>query len=81
MRKPWSVPDYANLTVEHARLKRLYGVAVDHLFAMGYQVTDAEYQRLKNSVEEARVQAQIAGTALAEHRAARVHAKVHSKAG
>jgi hypothetical protein len=48
---------------------------------LAIQVTDAEYQRLKNSVEEARVQAQIAGTALAEHESARVHAKVHSKAG
>lgn len=69
-------PDCACLNIEFERLKRLYGIAVDRLFATGYQVTDAEHQELKNSVEEARVQLDIAGMNLEKHQRA-----VHSKAG
>jgi hypothetical protein len=76
MTEVWSVPECARLTVEFERLKRLYGIAVDRRFAIGYQVTDAEYDELKNSVEEARVRSEIAGMNLEKHRLA-----VHSKAG
>jgi hypothetical protein len=51
---------HAVLRAEYLRLKRLYSEAVDHLFAVGYQVTDAEHRRLRNAVEEARVQSEVA---------------------
>jgi hypothetical protein len=76
MVKTWSVPECARLTDEFERLRRLYGMAVDRLFAVGHQVTDAEYEELKNSVDEGRVRSEIAGMNLANHRLA-----VHSKAG
>lgn len=76
MIKTWSVPECARLTAEFERLRRLYGMAVDHLFTVGHQVTDAEYEELKNSVDDARVLSEIAGMNLANHRLA-----VHSKAG
>lgn len=69
-------PECARLTAEFERLKRLYGIAVDRRFAIGYQLTDAEYEELKNLVEEARAQSEIAGMNLETHRLA-----VHSKAG
>jgi hypothetical protein len=69
-------PDCARLMAEHGRLKQLYATAVDLLFATGYQVTDAEHNKLKNSIEEARVQSEIARRDLDRHR----HF-VHSKAG
>jgi hypothetical protein len=74
--KSMECPECARLTVEFERLKRLYGVAVDRIFAIGYQVTDAEHEELKNFVEEARVRSEIAGMNLANHRLA-----VQSKAG
>ena len=52
--------DYANLEAERRRLRRMYAEAVDRLCALGYRVTDAEYQRLKNEVEQARVKAEVA---------------------
>jgi hypothetical protein len=61
---------------EHERLKQLYATAVDRLFAIGYQLTDAEHKKLKNSIEEARVQSEIARLDLDKHRLI-----VHSKAG
>jgi hypothetical protein len=77
---PWSVPDCARLADEHIRMKRLYAAAVDRLFAVGYSVTDAEHRALRNAVEDARVQVEIAGLRLAEHQAG-IHSRVHSKAG
>jgi hypothetical protein len=76
MVKAWSVPECAHLTVEFERRKRLYGIAVHRLFTIGYQVTDAEHEELKNSVEEARVLSEIAGMNLERHQPG-----VHSKAG
>jgi hypothetical protein len=58
--------DRASLRGEYARLKSIYSEAVEHLFAVGYQVTDAEYRKLKNAVDEARVQAEIARLKLQE---------------
>jgi hypothetical protein len=49
---------------------------VDRLFAVGYHVTDAEYRKLKNSIEEARVQLEIARLKLEEQ-----DISVHSRAG
>lgn len=69
-------PECARLTVEFERLTRLYGMAVDRLFTIGYQLTDAEHKELKNCVDEGRVRAEIARMNLANHRLA-----VHSKAG
>jgi hypothetical protein len=46
------------------------------LFAVGYQVTDVEYRKLKNSIEEARVQMEIVRLKLEEH-----GVPVQSKAG
>jgi hypothetical protein len=63
----WSVPDCVELTAEHELLKRRYAVIVNRLFTIGYQVTGAEYRELKNSVEEARIQAEIAGERLKNH--------------
>ena len=48
------------------RLKQTYSEAVDRFFAIGYQVTDAEHKRLKNALEEARVQLEIARLKLEE---------------
>jgi len=50
------------------------------LFAIGYQVTDAKHQQMKNSVEEAREQWEICGLKLEEHKLG-VHSKVHSITG
>lgn len=61
---------------EHERLKRLYATAVELLFATGYLIADAEHKKLKNSIEEARVQSEIARRELDQHRLF-----VHSKAG
>ena len=48
------------------RRKQTYSQAVDRFFAVGYQVTDAEHKRLKNAIEEARVQTEIARLKLEE---------------
>lgn len=69
-------PECARLIAEHKRLKRSYAAAVEVLFATGYLVADAEHKKLRNSIEEARVQSEIAGRELDEHRLF-----VHSKAG
>jgi hypothetical protein len=45
-------------------------MAVDHFFAVGYEASDPDYRRLKNSVEETRAQAQIALAELEKHRLA-----------
>jgi hypothetical protein len=71
---PWSVPDCAELTAEHERLKWRYAVIVNRLFSIGYQVTGAEYRELRNSVEEARIQTEIAEAQLKKHELA-----VHSR--
>jgi hypothetical protein len=63
----WSVPDCVELTAEYELLKRRYAVIVDRLFRIGYQVTGSEYRALKNSVEEAKIQAEIAGERLKNH--------------
>jgi hypothetical protein len=55
------------LATEYRRLKASYGVAVDHLFAVGYAVTDAEYERLKASVENARFSLETAQHELETH--------------
>jgi hypothetical protein len=64
---PWTVPDCARLAVRHSRLKLLYAKAVDHLFAVGYLVTDAEHVRLKADAEEARLQLEIVRAELNKH--------------
>ena len=69
-------PECARLTVEFERVTRLYGMAVNRLFTIGYQVTDAEHEELKNSVDECRVRSEIARMNMANHRLA-----IHSKAG
>jgi hypothetical protein len=58
------------------RLKQTYSEAVDRFFAIGYQVTDAEHKRLKNAIEETRVQLEIARLKLEEQ-----DVPVRSKAG
>jgi hypothetical protein len=73
-------PDCIRLTAENLRLKQLYAASVDRLFAIGYQVRDTEYREMKNSVEEARIQAEISAIKLEEHKL-RVHAGVQSIAG
>jgi hypothetical protein len=64
------------LKAEYVRRKLTYSQAVDRFFAVGYQVTDAEHKRLKNAIEEARVQAEIARLKLEER-----DVPVQSKAG
>lgn len=66
----------ARLTAEYERLRRVYAMAVEALIATGYRATDAEYNKLKNSVAEARAQSEIAGFELDKHTFA-----VHLKAG
>lgn len=73
---PWSGPDYVCLLAEYARLKKIYAAEVERLFAVGYQVTDAEHRSLKNSIEEARVRLEIARLKLEEHQP-----PAHARAG
>jgi hypothetical protein len=68
--------DHASPRAEYGRLKLLYSEAVEHLFAVGYRVTDAEHRRLRNAVEEARVRSEIARLKLQKH-----DIPVHRKAG
>ena len=72
---PWSVPDCISLAAECERLKKEYAKAVDRLFADGYRISDAEYAGLRNAIEEARVQADLARRRLETHNRA-----LHSKA-
>jgi hypothetical protein len=72
---PTECPDCVELTAEHELLKRRYAMIVNRLFMIGYQFTSAEYRELKNSVEEARIQAEIAGARFKKHRFA-VHSRV-----
>jgi hypothetical protein len=65
----WSVLDCRRLTTESNRLRQVYGSAVNLLFTTGYAVTDAKYAELKNSVEEARAQWEIAQSRLNRHKA------------
>lgn len=71
----WSVPDCACLLADHERLKQEYARAVDVLFATGYRIPDRDHARLKNSIEEARVQVDLARRRLDQHNLA-----AHSKA-
>jgi hypothetical protein len=64
----WIVPDCDNLAAEYERLKQVYAEAVDLLFTTGYQATDEEYLTLRNAVEEARAQSEIAGVRLSRHK-------------
>jgi hypothetical protein len=57
----------AHLTSECGRLKSSYGIAVEHLFAFGYAVTDEEYRQLKSSTENARSELESAQYMLAAH--------------
>jgi len=52
--------EYARATDEYERLKRLYMAAVSRLFAIGYQVTDSEYRRLRMLTEDLRIDLEIA---------------------
>jgi hypothetical protein len=51
---------YARAMDELERLKRLYAKTVSRLFDIGYQVTDAEYRKLKTITEEVRIDLEIA---------------------
>jgi hypothetical protein len=58
----------ARLKTEHERLRRVYVKAVDLFFATGYRATDAEHNMLKNSLEEARSQWEVARFELDKHK-------------
>jgi len=51
---------YASAMDEYELLKRLYARAVNRLFAVGYQVTDSEYRKLRAVTDELRTDLQIA---------------------
>ena len=61
-------PECTALTADVERLKSRYAAAVDVFFATGYEVSDTEHRRLKNSVEEARALAEIACRKVENHR-------------
>jgi hypothetical protein len=65
----------ARLATDRERLRRAYVKAVELLFATGYRATDAEYTRLKNSLEEAHAQSEIAGFEVNRHKLS-VHSRV-----
>jgi hypothetical protein len=65
----------ARLTTEYERLRRTYVKVVELLFATGYRVTDVEYNTLRNSMEEAHAQSEIAAFELDKHKLS-VHPKV-----
>ena len=51
----WTIPEYDRLTAEYEYLKRAYAVAVERLFAIGYQATDSGYKMLRMATEDARI--------------------------
>lgn len=57
-----------HLTAERENLKKIYERAVDLLFATGYQATNADYGKMRNSVDEARSQFELAAYKLAKHK-------------
>ncbi len=63
---PWTVPERDRLTRQYERLKKAYGLAVNHLFATGYQATDAEYQKLRVAADDARIDMEVARLELAK---------------
>jgi hypothetical protein len=71
---PWCVPECTRLTTEYERLKDACGIAVDLLFKIGYQVTDAEHKKLKAATEDARIDLEVARLELERH------ARTHSSA-
>lgn len=64
---PWSAPECARLTSACERLKQAYGKVVELLFATGYLVTDAEYQKLKAATENARIDLEATRRQLERH--------------
>jgi hypothetical protein len=66
----WSVPECSRLAAEYEKVRQQYGSVVDHFFAVGYEATDPDYRKLRNSVEEARSQAELALVELEKHRLA-----------
>lgn len=58
----------AGLRAEHARLKRVYGAAVELLFERGYQVTDSEWATLKAATVDARLRSEVAEYRLEKHK-------------
>jgi hypothetical protein len=51
---------YARVMAEYELLKRLYARAVIRLFAIGYQVTDSEYLRLRTVTQDLGIDLEIA---------------------
>jgi hypothetical protein len=56
----WSAPECSRPMTERERLRKAYGLAVDRLFAAGYQASDAEFKKLRRSAEDARVDLELA---------------------
>ena len=68
---PMECPECARLADELTRRKETYANVVERLFAIGYQLVDAEYLNLKASTEAARFQLEAAVVRLEQH--CRIH--------
>jgi hypothetical protein len=73
----WTAPECTRLTAEYEHLKRVYGVAVERLFAIGYQATDAGYKRLRMATEDARIDLEAARLELEKHERTQPSAQFH----
>ena len=68
MTKLWSVPECAHLAAEYDKVRQNYASVVDRFFATGYAVSEPVYRVLKNDLEEARSQSEIARARLERHK-------------
>jgi hypothetical protein len=71
----WSVPECTMLTDEYLRRKEAYALAVERFFAIGYTLNDTEYSKLKTSVEVVRINLEVSGLKLENHKRVHSHAQ------
>ena len=63
----WSAPECSQLTAEYKKVRQHYAMVVDRFFAEGYRASEADYKRMRNDVEEARSQTELALLKLEQH--------------
>jgi hypothetical protein len=73
--------EFVHLQREHDRLKWNYRAAVDLLFDTGYLVSDAEYAKLKASVEKARYDLEFVRARIEQSGARHVVRQANAAAG
>jgi hypothetical protein len=63
-------PECSGLEAECNRLKEVHGRIVERFFNVGYQLTDAEYTKLKRATEIAQINLDVARLKLKHHKRA-----------